>query len=391
MQITDRTYTPAPVLLRTLRNLSLFGLIVFVAGLFLNHERVWGGYLMGFHFFTALALAGPFFLALLYVTGSSWATALQRIPEAMGKALPAALVLGVVLIAGLPSLYEWSHASVVEHDALLAHKSPYLNTTGFALRLLAMFAIWIFFSRKLSARSLSSDPRHGPRSGATLKLSALFVAVFAITYSVANFDWLMSMEPHWFSTIFGLYQLAGLASAGCAVAIILAIYLEKRGPLRGILRDDHVHDMAKLLFAFTLFWAYIWYCQYMLIWYADIPEETSYYLHRQEGPWWLLVRSTLAVKWGLPFLALLSRWACRNRVLVVRVAAIVLLGHAMDLFAQVGPPLMGSEAKLGIWEIGPVLGAVSFFFLLTIRNLSRESVVPAKDPRLAESMHYHTS
>lgn len=392
MENTPRYHVPAQPLMNTLRNIVLASCAIFVVGLFVAPTRVWGGYLMGFHFLTALALSGTVFMAFLFLSRASWAAALQRILEAMTAALPIAGMLGLGLLLGLPSLYEWAHPAAVEHDSLLQHKSAYLNTVGFSLRMVVMFAIWIWLSRKLVRRS--RKPEFGgtwAHDGGTLRLSVIFIALFAITYSVANFDWLMSLEPHWFSTVFALYQLGGLAVVGIAATIIIAVWLERRGPLKGILRDDHVHDMAKMLFAVSLFWAYIWYCQYMLIWYADIPEETGYYVLRKEGSWWLLVQASLFLKWGVPFLSLMARWSCRSRTIVVRVAAIALLGHAVDLFTQVGPSLMGEHVSIGIWEVAPVLGAVALFFMVTIRALSTVAVVPERDERMVESMHYHTT
>jgi hypothetical protein len=389
--VAERRFVPSERAMSALRWGALGGGAVFLLGLFMAPERVWGGYLMGFVFLTALALAGPVFIAFLTMAGARWSVALQRVPECMAAALPAAAALGVGLLFGIHTLYEWSHEAVVEHDALLAAKAGWLNTTGFALRLLIVFALWIVMSRRLV--TLSRERAHSDDEGAArrlLRASAVFMIVVALSFSVASVDWLKSLEPHWFSTMFALMHFGGLAAVGLAAAILLCLLLENQGALSGVLREDHLHDMGKLLFALTLFWAYCWYCQYMLIWYTDIPEETVHYTMRKEGAWWLLVQAALVLKWGVPFLALMARRTCRNRKVLAQAAACVLVGHGIDLFVQVGPPLMGAEVAVGLWELGPLLGAVCLFFLLTLRALARTSIVPQRHPHLPDSLSYHT-
>jgi len=387
----DLRYVPSARTRGLLLALAVSGALCFLAGLFIAPTRAWGGFLLGFFCLTSLALAGPLFLAFLSLAGARWSAALQRAPEAMSGALPAAAVLGLVLLFGLHDLYEWSHVGLVERDPVLAGKAGWLNQTGFALRLVGVFAVWLLLARAVLARS-----RRHAESGtdadavSATRASALFVALFAITWSIACFDWLMSLEPHWFSTIFALMHLGGLAAAGLAAAALLLLAMERQGALRGVLREEHLHDIGKLLFALTLFWAYCWYCQYMLIWYTNIPEETGHYLLRKQGSWWLLVQATLVLKWGVPFIALMARRTCRSRVVIGRVAAVVLVGHALDLYVQIGPPLMGGEPRLGPWELGPLVGALSLFFLLALGGLSRGSAVPVRHPHLPDSLSYRT-
>jgi len=367
------------------------GALVFLVGLFVAPGRVWGGFLIGFDYLVALALAGPVFLALLTLASARWSAALQRVPEAMASALPAAAALGVVLLFGIPNLYEWSHAAVVERDPLLQAKSGWLDPTAFGVRLVVVFAAWIGLARHLVARCRRFAEGGGVEQGvARLRSAALFMLVFVVTFSVASFDWIMSLEPHWFSTMFALLRFGGVATAGVAAAAILVLMAERQGALRGVLREEHLHDVGKLLFSFSLFWAYCWYCQYMLIWYTNIPEETSHYVLRKEGSWWLLVQTALVLKWAVPFVALLSRRACRSRVVVGRGAVVVLVGHAVDLYVHVGAPLMGSNPVFGLWEAGPIAASVALFFLVAGRALGRTRAVPERDPHLADSLSYHT-
>lgn len=367
-----------------------FGTASFIAGLFVEPQRAWGGYLIGFVSFAALALAGPVFLSMLALSGARWWIALQRIPEAMSKTLPVAGLLGLGLLFGVHHLYEWSHTEAVRTDTLLQHKSAWLNTTAFAVRMIVVFAIWILFARWLLARTAAVEANESEAISKRQRAGAIFLAVLAITFSVASFDWLMSLEPHWFSTMFALMHFAGLGCAGVAAAIVLALVMEKQGALRGVLNQEHLHDLGRLLFSLTLLWAYLWFCQYMLIWYTNIPEETVHYATRQQGSWWLLVQATVIVKWTVPFLALLSRQACRSRKTLGRVAAFVLLGQAMEFFVQVGPTSLHGELAIGIWEVGPAIGTMCLFFLVTLRALEKKDAFPAEHPHFETSISYQT-
>ncbi len=367
------------------------GGLTFLCGLFLAPDRVWGGFLAGFAWLASVAIAGPAAIALLSLAGARWWVALRRVPEAMAATLPAVGLLGLCLPLGLHALYEWSHPGVVAADPLLSRKAAWLDGTFFSLRLVVILVLWIVAARLLVARSRRFAAEGGDAARrALVRASALFMAVFAPTFSVAAFDWLMSLEPHWFSTMFALLHAGGAMAAGTAAAVLLALRAEREGPLAGLLREEHLHDLGKLLFALTLFWGYCWFCQYMLIWYTDMPEETAHYLARREGPWWLLVQATLALKWGVPFLALLARRACRSRVVLARVAACVLAGHALDLYVQVGPPLMGVTPRFGAWELLPLAGAVALFFWLASGALRRAAAEPVDHPHLHDSLTYRT-
>jgi len=391
-RFAERRFEAPESLTKGLSSLVGLGGLIFIIGLFVDPGRVWGGYLMGLVFLVGLALAGPIFLAFLKVAGARWSVSMQRVPEAMAAALPAAGIMGLGLIFGIHSLYEWAHPGVMEHDALLQLKAGWLNDMSFSLRLVLCFALWIVTARRLVEQS-RRFAQEGDRQNRALltSRSGQFVIVFAITFSVASYDWLMSLEPHWFSTMFPLYHLAGLASAGLAAVILLVLAMERQGALAGAVTDDQLHDLGKMLFSVTLIWAYCWYCQYMLIWYTDIPEETVYFASRQQGSWWLLVQASLFLGWAVPFVALMSRKSCRTRAVLSRVAMVVMVAHGLDLFIQVGPPLMGAEPVLGLWEIGPLVGSVSLFFLIVFKALGSVEAVPSSHPHLQDSLSYHTS
>jgi len=374
-------------LVRGLGAVAALGGLAFLAGLFVAPQRAWAGYLMAFVFFVGLGLAGGLFISVLTLAGSRWATALRRIPEAMTTTLPVAALLGLALIGGVHSLYEWSHASVVAEDHLIAGKSAYLNWGFFLLRMVAFFAVWIWLTRGMVRASRQQD-LDGTGRWRLLLRAVYFLPLFAITFSLASFDWIMSIEAHWFSTIFGLITLSGLGTSGLAVCILLAVHL-KRGPLRGVITAEHLDDLGKIGIGFALFWGYIWYCQYMLIWYTDIPEETPYYVIRDLGAWKYVSWTNVTLNWGVPFFALMPKAMRRSETALVRIAWVFLVGQAVNLYMLVEPALMTEGPQLGLWELGPLVGAGCLFLLLTLRALGQAKLVPVGDAGLEASLRHH--
>ncbi len=382
-------FVPPRRLVTGLRVTAILGGIVFLIGLFVAPRRAWSGYLMGFFFLVSLGLSGGLFISVLTLAGARWATALRRIPEAMTTVLPAAALAGAVLVGGVHSLYEWSHAGVVAQDALLQGKTGYLNEGFYLARLVAFFILWIWFTRRMVIHSrrqdADGDVAHSRRRWTA---AALFLPVFSVTFSLASIDWLESLEPHWFSTIYALGTLSGVGSSGLAACIILAIFL-RRGPLRGIVNDHHLDDLGKIGIALALFWGYIWYCQYMLIWYTDMPEETPYYVLRSSGGWRVISILNVVLNWAVPFFALMPKAVRRSETLLLRVAWVMLVGQAINLYMLVGPGVAGARPVVGLWEVGPVVGALGLFFWLTLRGLARAPIVPLRDPDLPASLSHH--
>ncbi|MFT5288667.1 MAG: hypothetical protein ACI8QS_001192 [Planctomycetota bacterium] len=374
---------------RVLRLVAGLGGLLFLMGLFVAPREAWTGYLMGFMLYVEMALAGAFFLSILTLASARWAAALRRILEAMATALPVGGLLALVLLGGVHTLYEWSHAGVVESDALLLGKSGYLNVGFFVVRLVVFFTLWILLSQRMIRASRDQDTGGGAAAKRRLLFGAvLFLPIFAVTFSLASVDWLKSLEPHWFSTIYGLITLSSLGSAGLAVCLIIAILL-RRGPLRGIVRTEHLDDMGKIGMGLALFWGYIWYCQYMLIWYTNMPEETPYYFIRSQGGWRLLTWVNVTLNWGIPFFALMPKFVRRTPRYLLQIAYVMLIGQALNLFILVGPSQMGASPHFSIFEVAPVIGAGALFFLLVLRGLAAAPLLPQAEPDVAESMEYH--
>ena len=351
---------------KLLRGIAIGCAVAFLIGLFVDPKRVWASYLLGFNFVVGMALAGGLFVAVLTLSSAKWARSLLIVPEAMARVVPALAGLGIVLLFGVHALYEWSHAADAGHatgsghaaDPILEAKAPYLNTAFFAIRLIIFFGLWTILIRSICGKG-----------GRALRASAVFMAVFTITYSLATFDWLMSLEPHWFSTIFALYQLAGSGLSGLGAAVVLIVLLRRAGPLATRVSDDQLQTLGRLLLSLSVFWVYIWYSQYMLIWYAHLPEETTWYALRQQPPWQILTPAILVMNWVIPFVVLLPKAACRSEGVLLRIGILVILGRLVDLYLQTAPPILGPTASFGLWELVPVVGCAALFFWLTIRGI----------------------
>jgi len=390
MNLSNEGFRASPNLMRGLLVTSAVGMLCFLLGLFIEPVRAWGGYLVGFASFTGMALAGGLFLTVLTLSGARWATALRRIPEAMTAGLPFAFVMAILLLFGVSSLYEWDHESIVEGDHLLEGKQAYLNWGFFSLRTIAFFVIWIWLARGMVAASRRQDVDGDPQHKRTMLWKAvLFLPIFGLTFSMASIDWLQSLEPHWFSTIYGLVTLSGVGTSGLAIAMIVIVMLRRSGAMRNVITDNHYDDLGKIGIALSLFWGYIWYCQYMLIWYTNMPEETPYYFRRMQGSWQVLMWVNVLLNWAIPFFALMPKKARRSGAVLVRVAAVMLLGNAMHLFMLIAPPLMGDTPTFGLWELGPIVASVAFFFWVVLRGLGQANLVPERDPHLEESLHHH--
>ena len=366
MNVPKVAFKPTEKARKLLRGIAIFGAIVFLLGLIFEPTRTWGGYLIGFHYFTGLALSGGLFLAVLALCGARWADEASFVPRLLSSRLPIAALLGILLCLGISSLYEWSHDAVVVGDPILEHKQAYLNGFGFVLRMILYFAAWIVASKALSRRFF--DP-HTQR-GQLLRSAAIFMAVFAVGYSLASVDWLESLDPHWFSTIFALYTLAGMALSGLAATIIVVVVLARSGVLDKRRCENMLDDLGKITIALSLFWAYIWYCQYMLTWYTNMPEETGWFVARMRGPWQHLTPVNLILNWAIPFLVMMPKAARRSSSTLLRVAIVLLVGHALDLYIIVEPSLNMATPQLGFWEIGPLLGLLALFAIGVLHELS---------------------
>jgi hypothetical protein len=377
---------------------AIVGVATLGAGIAAGADRAWGAWLLASLAVLALGLFGLLFVAIQYAAGATWSVAIRRVPEAMAGAIAAGGAGILVLVLLRPDPYPWSHGLGEHAGPLAAFKTAWLSWPFLAARAVAYVLVWIAFARAIVGHSRrqdeDGDPAHTTRN---VRLSVAAIIVFAATFSLASFDWIMSLEPEWYSTIFAVYQFAGLFSSGLAALVFVVAWL-RRGPLRFVVTDEHLHDLGKLLFAFCTFWMYIWFSQYMLIWYANFPEETAYFVTRTRGVWEPLFFANILLNWVVPFLALLRRPPKRRPEALVRVAAVVLAGRWLDLHLMIAPALAAragaaagaTAAVVTPWDLAGVLAAVGVAGWVVTRALGRGPLVPVNDPGLAASLHYHS-
>lgn len=362
------------------------GLVGLVYGFCLDAQRTWANILIDGLYFLFLTILSAFIVAVLNVAGARWHTVLRRIPETIMGYFPIAALLLCAVLLGYKSIYLWGNSTVMTSDPLLANKITYFKPTFFVFRFFLILAVWCLFTIFLRRKSLNED-KHGSKKNSQV-LSALFLVFFAYSFSLASFDWIMSIEPHWTTTMFGVYNFAGCFVNAIAVVTLSCVLLSKSGVL-SIVNESHFHDLGKLLFAFVFFWAYIWFCQFMLIWYGNIPEETVYYAKRLTHDWSWLFYFNFFLNFVVPFLVLLPRQTKRNSSMLMRVCIVLLIGHWLDLYLLVVPGLMGHEVEIGFSEISIALGYAGLFMFCIGKMFSQSPVFPVRSPFLAESIHHH--
>lgn len=370
--------------------LAALGLAAFAAGLNADAKRAWFSFVLNHFYFMSLAIGGLFFASIQWLTGAMWSAPVRRVAEAFTAYLPVALIAFIALYFGIHHLYSWSHTEHVQGDLVLEGKSGYLSTNFFVIRNLVAMGLWIFFAKKMIGNSIAQDSNGNYLYTAKNKsLSPAFLIIFGVTFTMASFDQLMSLDPHWFSTMFGVYCFAGLFYTTLALTALLTIYLRRKGLLQGIVNDNHLHDLGKFMFAFTVFYAYIGFSQFMLIWYANMPEETGYYLNRFHGGWLYVSLFLLIGKFMVPFFLLLPRDAKRNEKVLTFVGVFMLIAHWIDVLWISQPELYKEGPQVGWIEIGTSLGFLGLFGFCVMHFLSKNSVLAAGDPRLKESVFHH--
>jgi hypothetical protein len=347
-------------------------------------------------FWLALGLGGLFFVAIEHATRAGWSVACRRIAENLMLTLPVLGLLALpVVFIGTHDLFHWAHTEAVLADPMLRAKMAYLNEGAFRTRGVITIAVWsvlaIAYFRWSTSQDTSSDPirlTHKMRWFAPL---TLILFAFTLTFGAA-IDWVMSLDPHWFSTVFGVYYFAGCVVSVYAFLSLAVILLHRAGYLRGVITPEHFHDFGKMMFAFTVFWAYIGFAQYMLIWYASIPEETHWYSYRGQGQWLTLSLVLVFARFVFPFLGLMSRRIKRNPKTLAFWAVWVLVAQFIDMFWLVHPVLANQNHDLtihfGLADVTTFIGIGGLVLAVFTWACGRFALVPVKDPRLLESVNH---
>lgn len=364
-----------------------FALGVAAHGLLLRPKETWANMLVAGFWLLSLGVSGLFFLCGQRLSGARWSAGLRRVPEAVMLLLPwAALAMLALYVVGRHALYPWAHAGAFAADPAIAGRGRYLTPGGVLTRALVTFALWTLCAWRLRRISLAQDGDPGRNlhhHRALNRTAAAFVVLFVPTFTATAYDWLLSLEPRWFSTMFAVYVFIGTFVQGIAAVTLAVVLLRQRGLLReDVAGPEVLHDLGKMMFAFSIFWAYIWVSQYLLIWYGNLPEEIPHYLKRTRGAWLPLFALNFVVNWVAPFIALLSASAKRRPRVLATVASLLLAGHWLDLYVMVLPSQPVGAAP-GLHALAIAAGTAAVAFLLVARQLRRAPLVPAADPVLA--------
>jgi len=366
---------------------GVVGLLLSVVGAFMDHVQFFAAYLTAFTFLTTIGLGGLFFVLIHHVTGAYWSVVLRRVAENLAGTLPVMGVAMIPLFFGMHDLFHWTHADAVAHDPILQWKAPYLNTTFFIVRNISFFLIWTWLVRGLKVLSLAQDSGDAETLVKMRRKAAGGIVLYALTVSFFAFDWLMSLDPHWFSTIFGVYVFSGGFLAAIALLSIMAILLRNNGAGE-IVTAEHTHDLGKFLFAFTAWWAYIGGAQYFLIWYGNIPEETIWFIHRWEHGWKGVSLFLVVFHFIVPFIVLAFRAVKRIPVLIVSISSLMLFMHFVDHYWMINPVFNDHHFQVSWMHITTLLGLGGVFVWWLFLTMGKDPVIPHGDPKLQKSIEH---
>ena len=354
-----------------------------------NPRQFFFSWLVSFLFFLSLALGAMFFVLIQYAAQGGWGIVLRRIGETVFCTLPVMAALFLPVLLGLHDLYEWSHADAVEQDALLRWKAPYLNVPFFLIRAALYFGIWSFIAILYYRGSRGQDVTGDPKVSARLRrVAGPSIIVLALTQTFASIDWILSLTPHWYSTMFGVYFFAGSFVGFIALLSVVAAAMRGAGLVDTVISADHLHDIGKFLFAFTAFWAYISFSQFFLMWYANLPEETIFYRARMEGSWMNVSLLLLAGHFVAPFFYLMGRSVKRNGTTLAVGGAWLLIMHFVDLYWQVMPTLHPEGFRPSVLDVAALVAVGGCFVAAASWLMRRQALVPLRDPRIAESLAF---
>jgi hypothetical protein len=384
------------------------GLLMLVIGLIIHSgdnnflTRLLSNTLINSFFFFSIGLGALFFLALQYATETGWYATVKRVIEALAGFIPVGILLMIVALftlaisnggqSGNYHVYTWMDPAFTtegnhHYDSMIDGKSAYLNQLFFWIRTLVYLATYYLFYRGFRARSLEED-----RVGGTeihflnYRKGALFLVFFSVFSSTSVWDWIMSIDVHWFSTLFGWYTFAGMWCTTMTVLVMLVLYLKKQGYLPKV-NDSHIHDIGKWTFATSFLWSYMFFSQFMLIWYANIGEEATYYIQRIEE-YQLMYFGMFFINFAFPMLLLMSRDAKRSANILIFVGLIIVCGHWLDVYVMVSGGSMGSSASIGFVEIGMAVACLGLFIRVVLTNLTKAPLTPINHPFLDESIHH---
>ncbi|MFA7446013.1 MAG: quinol:cytochrome C oxidoreductase [Flavobacteriaceae bacterium] len=357
-------------------------------------NKPWSALYVACIFFFLISVGVLAFYAIQHASQAGWSPVLFRVMEGItAYMLPGAIIFFVVLLlsaAHFNHIFVWMDADVVANDKIIQGKVSFLNTPAFLIRAAVFLAGWLLYryiSRKYSLRQDNEPENATLIHKKTLKASAVFLVFFIVTESIASWDWIMSVDPHWYSTLFGWYVFASFFVSGITVLTLITIYLKSKGLLEYV-NSSHLQDLAKYMFAFSIFWTYLWFSQFMLIWYSNIPEEVTYFIQRIED-FGLPFFGMMAINIIFPLVVLMSADFKRVNWIVVFVGIALLFGHYMDFFVMIMPATVGDQWFIGLPEISSVAFFLGLFIFVVFSALAKYPLLAKNNPLIEESKHFH--
>jgi hypothetical protein len=355
-------------------------------------NKPWAAFYVAAFFFFMISLGVLAFYAIQRAAQAGWSPVLYRVMEGItAYMLPGGIVIIVILaLSGmhLNHLFIWMDPEVVAHDELIAGKTGYLNVPFFLVRAVLFLLGWTtyrYFSRKFSLAQDQSDNISNHKKN--FRISAAFLVFFIYSESVMSWDWIMSIDPHWFSTLFGWYVFASMIVSGVTTIALITIYLKSKGYLEFV-NDSHIHDLGKFMFGFSVFWTYLWFSQFMLIWYSNIPEEVTYFMTRIED-YNLPFFGMVVMNFIFPLLILMNSDYKRINYFIVMTGIVVILGHYMDVYNMIMPSAVGDQWFIGVAEIGGFLFFLGLFIFIVFSELTKAPLFAKGDPFMGESERFH--
>lgn len=369
--------------------LLLAAILILLVSFFVNPQRAFFNYLWIYMFLVSIGVGSLAVVALEYLVGATWSTPFRRVSEFLSSLIPLLIILVIPLLFSFHSLFHWSHHEAVD-DIILKSKFPYLNIPFFIIRVAACLGIWLlfylFFIKNSEKQDLTGDPVLTKRN---IRASVIFAPVFFITLSITSIDWMMSLEPHWYSTIFGVYYFAGTIVTALSATTLISILLMEKGYLHPKINNTHFYSLGTLMFGFNLFWSYIAFSQYMLIWYADIPEETFWFIDRWDGNWKFVSIALVFIHFVVPFLVLMPRSAKTNLKTLKFMSVWLLFAHALDLYWLIMPTYFTDGAGFDWREIAFPLFVIGIIAVLFKIRSDKTILTPIKDPKLETGLNFH--
>ncbi|MDQ3019846.1 MAG: quinol:cytochrome C oxidoreductase [Bacteroidota bacterium] len=367
------------------------GLISMIASFAVNTQRAFFDYLWIYMFLVSIGVGSLALVALEYLVGATWSTPFRRVSEFLASVIPLLVILTIPLFFGMHDLFHWTHEEALATDPILQSKEPYLNVEFFIIRVMIYFLVWVLFFYLFIRNSMKQDITGDPKlTKQNIKFSAIFAILFVITIAFASMDWMMSLEYHWYSTMFGVYYFAGTLLAAFAATTFCSVMLNKNGYLdKKRIKDNNYYSFGTLMFAFNIFWAYIAFSQYMLIWYADLPEETFWFIMRMKGSWSYFSIGLVFIHFILPFIILLPRSSKVNPKLLIVMSIWILGAHAYDLYWLIMPTYFTEGFVFGWSELGALMFAAGLIITVFKYRADRTNLIPVGDPKLEAGLNFH--